>query len=96
MALTTTLINKYYLGGGGVLAVYAITASGSGDTLAISLPGGVPFYSQFMDANCNEINSTPPTFGAWTTSGGLSTSTLTANSGGVVTNGRMTLLYGGN
>lgn len=96
MALSTTLVNKYYLGGGGTIAVYQFTASGSGDTLSVSLPGGTPFFAQFMDANANEINTTPPTFGAWTTSGGLSTSTLTANAGGVVTNGRMILLYGGN
>lgn len=96
MALSTTLINKYYMGGGGVMAVYAFTAAGSGDTLAVTLPGGTPFQTQFMDANANEINTTPPTFGAWTTSGGVSTATLTANAGGVVTAGRMILIYGGN
>lgn len=96
MALTTTLINKYYFGGGGVMVVYSFTAAGSGDTLAVTLPGGTPFRTEFTDANANQIVTNPPTFGAWTTSGAVSTATLTANAGGVVTAGRMLLTYGGN
>lgn len=91
MAITITPQNKYYLGGAGVVSVYNFTAAGSGDTLSITINGPQPYFVQFMDANSNEVNGTPPTFGAWTTTNGASTSTLTANSGGVLTNGRMIL-----
>ena len=95
MAITLTLINSYRLGEGGNLLVYTYTGAGSGDTISVGITGSVPHTSHFTDANGNIIVSNPPTFGAWTASGGTATATLTANAGGVVTNGRMVLLTGG-
>lgn len=91
MAITATYVNKFYLGASGVVAVYNFTASGSGDTAVITVPGPQPVFVQFCDANSNEVNANNPTFGAWTTTGGSSSATLTANSGGVVTGGKMLL-----
>jgi hypothetical protein len=95
MAITLTLINKAYLGAGAVMNIFSLTATGAGDTLSVGVTGGTPYKAEFMDANANQIITSPPTFGTWTTSGGLSTSTLTANAGGVVTNGRMIVFSGG-
>lgn len=96
MALTLSGISKGYLGGNILVSVYLYNAAGSGDTLSVTIPGGVPFMTQFSDANGNVIVSNPPTFGSWTTTGGSSAATLTANSGGVITNGRMLIFNGAN
>jgi hypothetical protein len=95
MAITLTFINKSYFGAGTTAVVYNFTAAGSGDTLTVTVSGPPPFESNFMDANSNQIVTTPPTFGAWTTTGGSSSATVTANAGGVVTNGKMVLFTAG-
>jgi len=95
MAITLSQLNKFYFGPSGVMTIYNWTAASSGDTLAVSVPGPQPYKCEFMDANSDQIVSSPPTFGTWTTTGGVSTATVTANSGGVVTNGKMIILAAG-
>ena len=96
MALTLSLPIKGYLAGNLNFVVYNFTAASSGDTITVSIPAAYPFVSLFFDANGNQIITSLPTFGSWTTSGNLGSATLTANAGGVVTNGHMVLIYGGN
>lgn len=93
MAMTLTPRQKAYLGSGWVRQVYDYTASGAGDTAVVAVPGGYIMATNVFDANHNQVISTPPTFGAWSISGGVSTSTLTANAGGVVTLGTLVLDY---
>ena len=95
MAITLTLLNKFYLGSGGVMTIYNWTAAGSGDTLSVTTSGPQPYKCEFMDANSDQITTSPPTFGSWTTMGGSSSATVTANAGGVVTNGKMILIGAG-
>lgn len=95
MALTLTPANRAYLGSGVAIQVYSMTATGSGDTATLYVTGGIPTKVEFMDANANQITSSPPTCGSWTTSGGSSSCTITANAGGVVTNGRCLVIMGG-
>ena len=96
MALTLSQPVKGYLAGNLTMVTYQFTAAGSGDTLTVSIPANYPDLAIFTDANGNTITSSPPTFGTWTTTGGLGSATLTANSGGVVTNGHMVLIYRAN
>ena len=96
MAMTLTYIGKAPVAVGCEFIIYNLTASSSGDTSTVSVAGGQPYKTDFMDANSNQIVTNPPTFGAWTTSNGITSATLTANAGGVVTNGKMLLTVGGN
>lgn len=95
MAITLTALNRNYFGAGATAIVYNWTASGSGDTLVVTVSGPPPYEANFMDANGNQIVTSPPTFATWTTTGGSSSSTVTANAGGVATNGKMVLFLGG-
>ena len=96
MALTLTPVNKVYLGQGAAINIYLMTAASSGDTITLTTTGGIPLKVEFMDANANQIATSPPTCGTWSTSGGFSTCTVTANAGGVVTLGRCLVYSGGN
>jgi hypothetical protein len=95
MAITLTFIGKSYFGAGIAYLVYDFTGTSSGDTSVVSVSGPPPYKTEFIDANGNQIVTSPPTFGAWTTSGDVSSSTVTANAGGVITHGKMILLTGG-
>lgn len=95
MALTVTSVAKAYPGAGIVQSYFTFTASGSGDTTTLTVVGGTPYKIEFMDANANQIVTSPPTVGAWTIASGNSSSTMTANAGGVVTNGRVIITSSG-
>jgi hypothetical protein len=95
MAITVANPKIALLAGNMKALFYTFTAAASGDTATIGVQGGVPFLTQFSDGNGNIIVSNPPTFGSWTTTNDGSTATLTANAGGVVTNGGMYILTGG-
>jgi len=90
MAMTLTPRNKAPLAGGLVLFYFDYTASGSGDTATVAVSGPAPIASIFTNAG-NQVITNLPTFGSWTTTGDVSSATLTANSGGAFT-GQMILI----
>lgn len=99
MALSLTYIGSIKPGPGLIEDVFQFTASGSGDTLSVTV-SGLPISSMFYtpqgsSGGTNLIASSPPTFGAFAagTVPGTYTATLTANSGGVVTNGILRLMH---
>lgn len=75
---------------------YNFSAAGSGDTLSFTVTGKL-FSIEFFDANGNQILSSGPTIGTVSagTIPGTNTGTITANSGGVVTNGTMVVAHAG-
>lgn len=95
MAITLTPRSKVYLGPGFLLDIYDYSAAGSGDTLAVSVTGGYIVSTEFFDANHNQIATNQPTFGTWSLTGGISSATLTANTGGVVTGGTCQIMHAG-
>lgn len=104
MALSITFIGSQRTGASIVQDFWLFTASGSGDTLSVTI-SGIPLACEFFNPSttssgsggAGQITSSQPTFGAWAagTVSGTSTATLTANANGVVTNGTMVITHTG-